>query len=284
MLKFIKSSLLLLFIFNVTACSYSPTALKITYSSFAEEVAEELKEPIDLSSSQSTMIDDYANELLQWHRQNKLPEYAKSFAQFAMIVQQDTISLPQLKTILKQLDGMPHFDQANHLTEKMLIVAKTLTTEQIKQLEQSLNNSHQQDVLATNNKNFTTEVTSNVKGMFRFIGIQLNDSQLAMVKKEAKNIHNTHPYQIQATKQWNQQFVNLLKQPHRPDFDTHFKRLWATKDHNLKGKGDQLEQQNTAIMAVLIRKLIMRFEDNQRNHLSKQLSSISTTFNEMAYE
>lgn len=284
MFNVIKNSLLLLFIVNLAACSYSPTALKVTYNGFAEEVANDLKEPIDLSVSQRAIVDDYANVLLQWHRQNKLPEYAKTFADFSLIVQQDNISLRQLRTVVKKLDGMPHFEQATHLTEKMLIVAKTLTTAQITQLEQSLNNEYQQERLAANNKNFITEMEDNIKGMFGFIGLYLNQHQLNILKREAKNLHDTRQYQVRATKQWNQQFINLLKQSNRPDFDMRLATLWNTQDHNLKGKGYQLEQQNISIMAVLIRTLVMSFNENQRRHLTKQLTSISTTFNEMVYE
>ena len=284
MFKFIKNSLLLVFILNLAACSYSPSALKIVYNGMAEELADELKEPISLSTSQSAIIEDYTKELMQWHRQNKLPEYAKNFADFAQIVQQDNISLPQLKMVLKKVEGMPHFEQATHLTKKIVVVAKTLTTAQIVQLEKALHNESQQEALATKNKNFITEVSNNTKGMFNFIGISLNEEQLSIVREDAKNLHDIRSYQVQATQQWNRQFISVLKQTNRPDFASRFARLWKMKDRNLQGKAHQLDQQNSIIMATLIRKLIMSLDTHQIQRLSQQLNSISTTFREMAYE
>ena len=49
-------------------------------------------------------------QVLQWHRRNKLPEYSQNFARLAVLIQQNDIPLPLLRTALDKIDGMPHID------------------------------------------------------------------------------------------------------------------------------------------------------------------------------
>ena len=81
MLKLIKHSILILLLSNLFACSYSPNALKEIYNELPEEIAGDLTESIDLSSQQTTAINSYANDMMQWHRHHKLPEYSQIFMQ-----------------------------------------------------------------------------------------------------------------------------------------------------------------------------------------------------------
>lgn len=282
--KIIKASLLFLLFINLAACSYSPTSLKETYNDLASELSEELKEPFNMSAQQSAMVDNYTKELIHWHRRNKLPEYSQTFSRLALLVKQDDISLPLLQNILLEIDEIPHFEQASHLSYQMLAVAKSLIKTQISQLELSFNNAYQQESLAIRNKNFTSEVNDDIKTLFRFIGIHLGADQLKIVKQETKNFHDIRKFELEAEKHWNQQLITLLRQKNTPYFDSLFNKLWNAQDPKLTGKANQLKQQNMVLMAKLMKKLIMSFTADQKENLSKQLTSISNTFNEMVYE
>ncbi len=277
----IKCGFIVLFI-NLTACSYSPTLLKESYNDLASELADELKEPLKPTAQQSAMIDDYTAQLLQWHRRNKLPEYSRNLARLAEMVKQDNIPLAPLQYVLDKMDDIPHFEQATHLTYKMLAVAESLSRTQISQLEQSLNREYQQKLLESSNEAFADETYENIRMMFRFIGINLNPDQLKQVKEKTNNFHDIRPYELQAEKLWNQRIISLLREKNSAHFSSRFSQFWNVQDTKLTGKAIQLEQQNKQRMALLIRELIMTFGAEQKESLSRQLTSMSHMFSEMA--
>ncbi|MEE9351241.1 MAG: DUF6279 family lipoprotein [Thiotrichaceae bacterium] len=283
--KIIKNTTLLFLLFiNLTACSYSPASLKESYNDLASDIAKQLKEPLNPSVQQSAMIDDYAQQVLQWHRRNKLPEYSQNLATLATLVTQENIPLPQLESAMNEVDDMPHFEQATHLTYKMLAVAKSLSEAQITSLERSINNEYQQEFLEVKQHKHTNEVNNMIKTLFRFIGINLNSEQLKTVQQAANKLHDTRPYELQAEKQWNKQMIALLRRKNNPHFEARFTQLWNTQDAKLTGKALQLEQHNNKLMAEVMKRLIMSFEPEQKDNLSRQLTSMSRTFSEMANE
>lgn len=289
MFKLIKISILLLFFINLTACSYSPVSLKEIYNEIPSELADDLKDPLNPTAEQNAMIDDYVQHLMQWHRRNKLPEYSQSFAKLALLVRQEQITSPQLQVALKQIEGIPHFDQATHLSYKMLAVAKSLTNQQITQLDKSLKDEFRIESLEIKSEKYTDEVNDSIKMVLRIIGINLNAEQINLVKQETKKLHDIRNLELQAEKQWSNQMITLLKQSKLPQhqapyFESRFVQLWNSQHQMLKGSALQLDKQNTETMKHLIRQLIMSFEPEQKVDLSKQLTSISRTFSEMANE
>lgn len=284
MFNTIKNFLLLLFVVNLTACSYSPESLKELYAELGTEYADEIKQGMHPSPQQSAMIDDYTTQLMQWHRHHKLPEYSRNFARLADLVKQDNIPVSQLSMALKQIDDMPHFAQANHLTHKMVAVAELLTSQQISQIEKALNNDYQQDVLDSKNNPYTQEMIDDTKIMFRFLGITLNSNQQQLIKTKSKKFHDINTYKLQAEKQRNEQLMSVLRQLDNPNFTARFQQIWNKDDVVLTGKARQLELQNNAVMVDLMKTLISSFTAAQKDTLSRQLLSISDTFGEMAYE
>ena len=284
MFNSIKNFLLFLFVISLTACSYSPDSLKELYAEAGPEFADEIKKGITTTPQQDAMINDYTKQLMHWHRRNKLPEYSRLFANLASLVEQDNIPVAQLNTALKQLDAMPHFEQATHLTYKMVSVAESLSSQQISKVEQIINNEYQQDVLASKQKAYSEEIVNDIKIMFSFLGINLNADQRQSIKIKVKQLHDIRPYKLQAEKRWNKQFINILRQVNNPNFAARFKQSWNTKEPLLTDKGYQLEQQNNLLMANLLKALISDFTAEEKTKLSKQLMSISDTLGEMVYE
>jgi hypothetical protein len=280
----IKNILLFLFIINLTACSYSPDSLKELYAEIAPEFADEIKKGINTTPQQSAMIDDYTKQLMQWHRRNKLPEYSRLFANLASLVEQDNIPVTQLNTVLNQLDAMPHFEQATHLTHKMIAVAESLSSQQISKIEHITNNEYRQDVLESKQESYSQETVDDIKIMFSFLGINLNAHQRQSIKIKVKKLHDIRPYELQAEKRWNKQFISTLRQSNNPNFAARFKQSWDIKEQLLTGKAYQLEQQNNLLMTNLIKELISSFTPEEKNKLSRQLMSISHTLGEMVYE
>ncbi len=254
MLKIFKSSLFFLLFINLSACSYSPDSLKAIYNEMGSEMAQDLKEPFDLSTQQNAMIDDYTQHLFKWHRHSKLPAYAQNFATLAHVVQQQNPHLPTLRRSLADFEEIPHINQATHLNVKMETFVKSLDNGQISQLEQFFNDEYQSDALKMKNENFVADINDTIKALSHFMGVTLNAKQLKLISTRTKRFHDIRHNELHAEKVWNQQLIALLK------------------------------QKNMTLTASLVKDLITSFTPEQRNKISKQLLSISNTLSEMANE
>ncbi len=284
MFKILKSSLIILFLINLTACSYSPDSLKETYNDLASEMSQGLKEPFDLSSEQNAIIDDYTKQLFIWHRRNKLPEYAQSFAKLAVLVKQDNPHLATLKKILEDVNNFPHIHQATHLTPKMEKLAKSLTKTQIAQLEQVFKDAEQVKALEIKNQNYVADIHDTLKSFFRFLGVSLNTNQLKVINTNARKLHDIRNDELLAEKRWSQQLIALLRHKNTPDFSARFANHWESQNAVLSEKALQLQQHNKQLEANLIKTLIVSFTPKQSEKIARQLTSMSNTFSEMANE
>lgn len=279
-----KKILLALFFLNLTACSYSPSTLKKIYNDLGENISSELKDPIDLSPQQATKIDNYASEVMRWHRRNKLPEYAQTFARLASHVEQDKPSLQGLQQAFKKLDGSPHFEQAKHLTPILTVVARSLNEKQISQLEQSFSDEYQEMKYEIKTQKQSTEIYNGIDQTFKVLGLSLSLEQKAIVKSESRKFHDLRWIELQYDKKWMDQIIALLRRSDKSQFSQQFAQLWQTKTVQFKGDALQKKQQNTLRQVKLFKSLLMKLDIENKNRLVSQLMSISYTFSEMANE
>ena len=276
--------LIALFLLSLTACSYSPNAIKDVYNDLGSEISSDLKGSIDLSSDQAKKVDNYANELMKWHRREKLPEHAQTFARLASYIQENDSSVPELQVILKKINVMPHFDQATHLTPILTDVAQTLNKSQVTQLAKTMNDNYQKERYEIKTEKHATIVSEEISQLFRFFGIPLNSEQRKILKAESKKFHDLRGLELQSDKKNKDRLIALLKRSDIPQFRSQFSQLWNSKTENLKGRALQQQQQNDRREASLLKTLVMKFNADKRNKLVSQLTSISHTFSEMANE
>lgn len=284
MIRTIKTSLVFLFILNLAACSYSPSSLKETYNNLPSDLSEEFKDSIDLTSSQSAKVDVYTKQIMQWHRHNKLPQYAHTLARLAILVKEENIRLDALQKSLDEIENIPHFEQATHLTHNMAAVARTLTTKQITQLEQYLKDEVLEEPLEIRKEKLYIEESNEIKMMLRIIGISISDEQFKTVKRDAKKLHDIRWQELDAEKKSNMQLISLLRKKNNPEFVAQFARLWDQQSPALTGRAHQQKQQNRKTRTLMLKNLIMSFSPQQKENLSIQLYSLSDTFSEMANE
>ncbi len=284
MLKLFKSSLLLLFIINLTACSYSPESLKENYNEMASEFSTSLQEPYDLSNKQRAMIDEYSKQFFQWHRHNKLPAYSRNFAILAEQTQQQNPDLSSLVKVFTDIEKFPHIYQATHLTPKMVAFAKTLDSGQINQLNEYLNNENKLSILEIKKTPYADDLNQGVKATFKFLEIPLNIKQLKSVNKYTPKFQDNRIREVQVTKAWGQKVISLLKNKNSSNFDNRLADLWNKQDSLLSGRALEIQNRNILLEAKLMKALVLSFTPEQRNQLTKQLFSISSTMSEMANE
>lgn len=284
MFKIIKTSVVLLLVVSISACSYSPSLLKEMYQEFPQEVFESLQEAIDLTPSQSAGVDDYVNQVMHWHRRHKLPVYSQSLADLASHVQYGTANEQAIVNFFKIVDDIPHFNEAKHLTHKMASVAFSLNTSQVSQLKQYLKREHAEEVSEIRKESISVIESKDTQALFKFLNINLSYEQMTLVKRETKKLHDLRWKELEGDKLKDRQLIALLRTKNNSDFTSHFSQLWDSDDELPTAALRVKEKQNNRILSAMLSKLIVSFSSQQQSQLSTQLFSMSKTFGEMSNE
>ncbi len=279
-----KILLFLAVLLNVVACSYSPSALKEMYRELPEEFSSDLKESVNLNAKQSERIDEYVMALGAWHRQHKLPTYSQDFAQFANLIRRGDIQTASLLQLLDKFDGMPHFEEATHLTSQLALLARTLSDAQISQLEKSLNDELMVEFNESKKKVYADEVVEELGEVFSLIGLSFSSTQKTSLRADASKLHDLRDDELVAEKHNIKQFIAVLRSANTPEFFAQFSRVWSQQDVVLTGKAGALDKQNDQVFASMMKNLILGFSPERREQFADKLNSISQTLSEMANE
>ena len=274
---------------NVVACSYSPKLLKESYKELPHVMAKDLKEPFShLTKQQKAIIDNYTSDIFKWHRRNKLPVYAQTFAKLAMIIEQGDIQLPMLQNVISVIDDIPHIDEATHLTPAMANFSRSLNEKQITELETRLNNKVEEEGIAIRRETVSDEAFDSIETTFKLLDVSLSEKQLQLIKNNSQNLHDIRPVELAAKKSWNKRMITLLRNKELKTndeslYNSQFIHLWNNQETLLvEGKYRWQERQNDNQIALLLKKLIESFSHEQKRSLIDNLYSISNTFTEMS--
>lgn len=284
LITFIKRSSLLIAFFYLTACSYSPDALRSSYSEMATSVSDDLKESVDFGTEQNAKIDDYASQLMQWHRRNKLPEYSQHLSKLATLISNDSVTTSSLKPVIDMLDGAPHFEQSGYISQTLAEVAQTVTSSQVNQIAASMKNEHQQAALEINRVSHVKEASKGVRQLFILLGVKLAAAQQHIINAEAPKFHDLRQQELEMEIKDDNELLSLLRNPQDPQFVPRFVQSWNKPDSQLAGQALQLEQANKRRAVNLLTKLILSMDFQQKTVLSEKLFSISQTLALMASE
>jgi len=283
-MTFIKRSSVLIAFLCLTACSYSPDALRNSYGEMATSVSDDLKESVDFSVAQNAKIDDYASQLMQWHRRHKLPEYSQHLSKLATLISNDSVTASSLKPIVDLMDGAPHFEQSGYIAQTLAEVAQTVTSTQVDQIAASMKNEHEQTALEIKQVSLVKERGKNIRQLFMFLGVKLTAAQQHIINTEAPKFHDLRQQELEMEVKDDNDLIALLRNTQDSQFVPRFVENWNKPDSQLTGQVQQLEQANKRQAVDLLSKLIMSMDTNQKTVLTEKLLSISQTLALMANE
>ena len=284
MIQMIRNLVISFFILSLSACSYSPSLVKEMYNNLATDMFDEIKESVSLNSAQSTSVDALSKEFVQWHRRNKLPEYSQDFSKLAMQIQTGRASEKSWQRFFRKMDGMPHFEEANHLLKKMPRIARSLSDKQILQLEQNFLKQNKEEAKEIRADKLSEAMNKEMEEMFKFIGIKLSDKQMGIVSEGTNRVYDTRWQELEANKLENKSLIMILRQRNHPQFESRFIQLWRSQDQFLTKDARLKQKQNDRVMSQTVKALIDSFTPKQKSKFTSFLFSISQTFKEMANE
>lgn len=271
----------------ITSCSvYSPSLLRASYDNLAAEVAEDIKKSAVFSRSQETEIDDYANQLLVWHRKNKLPDYAQTFADLAKKIEQgESISYELVKQFSDEIAAFPHLDEAGDTSFKMAEIAASLSDFQVEQVAKFIEEEFDESKDKSLSQSFTSaskDIVEGAESLANMMAVKLTKAQLTQIKHAIQARHDLREQEIAAEKVWNDKLLALLEQRHGEKFAADFVEHWNNTSQLLTGAAYERKLQNADLRASIIRDLLVSLDGKQKRMLAERLASISAELNSMS--
>ncbi|HID83349.1 MAG TPA: hypothetical protein EYP51_13450 [Thiotrichales bacterium] len=265
---------------GAASCSvYSPLLLRASYDNLASEVAEDIKKSAGFSKTQEAAIDDYANQLLAWHRKNKLPDYAKMFADLAEKLEQGgNISYELVKHFSDEITSFPHLDEAGDISFKVADIAASLSNAQVEQVIKSIEeefDESKEELLDTSFASASKDIVEGAESLASMMAVKLTKAQLAQIKHAIQARHDLREQEMAAEKVWNDKLLALFERRHEKKFAADFVKHWNNTSQLLTGLAYERKLENADLRASIIRDLLVSLDGKQKRMLVERLTSIS---------
>lgn len=278
---------ILLTALSLSACSYSPEQLRSSYNDLGKTYAKDIKQMADFSAEQHVQIDEFGQQIQQWHKEQRLPGYATLITRLGtQLAQNDRIAQQDMRQFLDLLNGYPHFHEASAVNYQLGKLAQGLNETQRAQIIENLRSEQREEKIAIRAQ--TPEIrerhlVKTVDSLTGYLGVELHKSQLDIVREFAPRFHDLSEESIAASERWNRQFENLLSQHKQADFLQRFARHMQRDNdfHLLLQQEPQLVKANREQAILMLEALVAGLNQEQRAALSETLISIGKTFGDM---
>lgn len=286
-LKISKYLLICLSLLILTACSYSPNTLKNSYNNLGKEYVRELKQMTDYTPEQSEKLDVFAKDLMQWHRENKLPAYARLMHSLSSKMETPQgLSNTDLHAFIKFMTSYPNFHESTKNNVQLAKLATSLSDKQFIQLRTQIEDESRDFNEMMQQTSWEKRKRDGVKGLadlFSYLDVNLTNKQLNIVRKHVNYQRDLKGLYIASNEKWNNTLIDLLSKRQEHGFVKKFAQHLSNdnlRKRLLKVAPVELKHSDQ-ISVNMYRELFASFTKQQKTTLVSQLKSISKTLTEL---
>ncbi len=274
-------------VLSMSACSYSPEQLRTSYNGMGKAYAKDLKQMADFSPQQRAQLDEFGEQAQQWHRQQRLPTYAALTTRIGTQLQQSgTATRQDINQFLDIMNGYPHFNEASAVNYRLGTLAQGINTAQRAQIIKRLRDEQQVEASAV--RALTPEIREQrlikmTDDIMAYLGVELQKSQLDIVRDFAPKFHHLGEAHISAQARWHAQLEKLLDQYKQADFPQRFaKHMQLDNQHSLLSQQEPgLVNANREQSILMIQALNASLDEAQKKVLAATLLSMGKTLGEL---
>jgi len=282
-----KTLLFCFAVITISACSYSPKMLKDSYNNLGKEYAKELKQLSDITPEQSAGLDTFADDLMIWHRKNRLPVYANLVKKLSLKIESPQgPSKADFYTLMKLIKAYPNFYESHSANLKMATLATTLSDKQFAQISERINEEtrdfteHFQQITWEKRKRNGVKSLSNI---LSYLNVNLTNTQLDIARKHSNYYRDLKNIYIESNEKWNNTLIELLSKRHEQGFVKKFTAHMQNDNlHKRLSQTAPVEtKHNDQISANMYKELFASLTKQQKVILASQLKSINKTVTEL---
>lgn len=268
-------------LFTLSACGYSPDTMQDNYKRMSQDYAKELKQMADFSQDEKQRIEQFTEQLQQWHQQNRLPVYIHVLSDLVNQLEQNpNASANSVLRLVQLINGYPHYHEATSTNLQLALLAKQSTDQQIQQISHTLLNdakSVEEQLKGKSKQQMNRQMVKSTNAIFSYFDIDLERKQLDIIERHSKGFHQQNDLVVNANNEWTNQLITLLKNRKQAGFEQRF-ISHMKKDNNyvrMMAIAPQETQENTNKVVVMLQELFVSFSGQQRQKMIEQLHSVN---------
>lgn len=269
----------LLLVCFLTACG-----TQFFYNRLDTLIRWELDDYVELSDAQEDWLDKRFAEHWAWHRRDALPRYARWLKQLASEIDQ-----PMTRAAI---DG--HYTQIEQFSDELLqrllpdieAFLAGLSDEQVQNLLQKLEEENEEfieDYVEPSTEELLKKREKRVSKSLRNWAGSINEPQLALLKRWARDVHSLAADQLASNRIWQAEFkAALAYRTDKPRFSARLKTLLVEgKSLRTPAYAAKVERQVDAFRQLLVEESAL-LTTEQREHLKGELLDYVEDFEQLA--
>ncbi|MGH1484643.1 MAG: DUF6279 family lipoprotein [Cellvibrionaceae bacterium] len=287
-MKTLKSFLLLCITITIFSCGHSENYIKKMYLELDREIATDYKKYAEFSFEQEEKIDIIAQDMLLWHRKEKLPEIRQLFT----AIREELSSTGSLNTSLlnesiNTLNNPFTFTASDDISMAFAQFAFTVSDAQIIQIIEAVKYEEKEATTLLENSSIaqqTTQIKKRIRSIFKSLGVRLSKEILNDIDATLSQRVDITPQQIIANTDWNNHFVEILEQRDnvtQKQFTERFVKHWEKSDKIYKNADLATWLTNQQIVVQSLEKIIETLDSDEKATLHKRLGNYINVIDEL---
>ena len=264
----------------VQACTNSPLIISPLYNRLDDRMRDAFNDMADFNQQQSASFEATLGTFHVWHRQSELPQYAKFL---------DTVAQSIASSSTDEQDIQQWFDEAEqrsvlirqcHPINFSIQLMKSLSDVQVVSIENEFARELQEDRDRYEKLTPEDRVKRRLRNITKWanrIDMEITATQRAMLLSTFKRQISLRKEYFALSEQWNDEFVSLLRERDKPDFENnmqvHLDNLWQ----QLERAHPEQWQTNRNLWKQTGLRFVQSMTDEQRVTLSRWMSKMGST-------
>lgn len=277
-MKSLKVFTFILLLLSLSACT-----VKLVYNNLDWVVKWYVDDYISLTAEQKPIFNAHLAELLHYHRQHHLPEYASLLQDIAREADQG-LTVDEIQSYQNRFGHLIETLVAEAIDPLTILLAQ-MNDQQVQALQDGFdkaNRSFIERFISTSEDAQRQRQAQNLAKMLqRFVG-SLNTQQLAMIQHWSTEYHLMGVEFLQTRLGWQAQFLDMLAERHQADFKQRLHAFLLSPAAQQSVVYQEKVANNQQLMWLLLVNINSSLDAKQKQSLQRNLHKLAEDFTELA--
>lgn len=280
MMKPLKIMTFILLLLSLSACT-----VKFVYNKLDWVIEWYVDDYISLTAEQKPVFNAHLADLLQYHRQQHLPEYASLLQDIGHEADQG-LTVEQIQSYQNRFGHLIETLVREALDPLTLLMMK-MNDQQVLSLQDGFDKANrsfiERFISAGEDVQRQRQAQNLAKMLQRFVG-SLNSQQQAMIHQWSIEYNLMGVEFLQTRLSWQAQFMDLLADRHQADFKQRLSAFLLSPATEQSEVYQAKVAHNQQLMWALLVNINSSFDEKQKRNLQRNLHKLAEDFTELAMD
>lgn len=265
----------------LAACTNSKLLVTPLYNQLDDKIISAFTEMGDFDKTQTRAIEQAAGTFHVWHRQSELPQYAALLQDIAgSITDPDNSSDPKIATWVSTAESFLRSARECHPANFMISTMKTLSHEQINDIEKSFENELNEDRERFASRTPEEYLARRVKNIDKWAG----RIDLELTRQQRDALRDSYSRQISLRQQyldlsevWNQKFFAMVRSQQDDNYESRIQSHFSQRSQLLETSYPDEWQKNRQLLQQTVQQFVHSLDPQQRRSISRWMGKMGST-------